>query len=90
MTVFRAALPVPTTTEWGTRAPARVTEGRVPATRANHALSEFRCHGCGYGARARMAPDRCPMCSSTVWDYVPRRRAAEEEDALWPLTRDTG
>jgi hypothetical protein len=28
----------------------------------------FRCTGCGYGARSRMAPERCPMCGSGAWD----------------------
>jgi rubredoxin len=39
-------------------------------------LSHFRCSGCGYGASRRMAPDRCPMCSGSVWEY----------DALRPFT----
>jgi lipopolysaccharide biosynthesis regulator YciM len=55
-------------------------------------LSEYRCPECGYGARARIAPERCPMCSSTVWDYVARERlraAVETLDAMAPLTRDT-
>jgi rubredoxin len=56
-------------------------------------LSEYRCPSCGYGARARLAPERCPMCSSTVWDCVLRERlppAEETLDAVSPLTRDTG
>jgi rubredoxin len=36
-------------------------------------LREFRCAGCGYGASCRIAPERCPMCSGSVWDFVPNR-----------------
>jgi rubrerythrin len=36
-------------------------------------LSEFRCSGCGYGARCQIAPDRCPMCGGAAWDFVARR-----------------
>ena len=35
---------------------------RVPLTR-------FSCSCCGYGATSRMAPDRCPMCGGTVWEF---------------------
>jgi rubrerythrin len=32
-------------------------------------LSRFRCAQCGYGASRRIAPERCPLCSGTVWEY---------------------
>jgi predicted Zn-ribbon and HTH transcriptional regulator len=31
------------------------------------ALHDFECASCGYGAVARVAPERCPMCSGSVW-----------------------
>lgn len=56
------------------------------------ALSEYWCPKCGYGARAQTAPERCPMCSSTVWNHVARERqswAVETLAETAPLTRDT-
>lgn len=43
----------------GRRAAASVA--RVAARR------ELRCTGCGYGAVATSAPERCPMCGETDW-----------------------
>lgn len=42
------------------------------------AAFEARCSRCNYGVVVRMAPDRCPMCGATVWEYVRAavRRAA--------------
>jgi rubredoxin len=34
---------------------------------------EFRCEGCGYGALAAIAPERCPMCGGSTWTLVPLR-----------------
>jgi hypothetical protein len=31
-------------------------------------LLSFRCAECGYGARRRSAPHRCPMCGGTEWE----------------------
>lgn len=31
------------------------------------ALLRFRCEECGYGASARQAPRRCPMCGGGAW-----------------------
>jgi hypothetical protein len=36
-------------------------------------LSSFLCSGCGYGARAKIAPERCPMCGGSTWEYAPWR-----------------
>jgi hypothetical protein len=33
-------------------------------------LSDYRCVDCGYGARRRGAPDRCPMCGGAAWSLV--------------------
>jgi len=32
-------------------------------------LFHFRCTGCAYGASRRSAPERCPMCGGSTWDY---------------------
>ena len=29
----------------------------------------FRCTDCAYGASRRAAPERCPMCGGSTWDY---------------------
>jgi rubredoxin len=50
------------------------------------ALREFRCTGCGYGARCAVAPDRCPMCSGSGWDSV-ARAARSEWDPMPALAR---
>jgi rubrerythrin len=39
---------------------------------ASEPFFEFRCSDCGYGARCRMAPERCPMCGHGAWEYVHR------------------
>jgi len=54
-------------------------------------LQEFRCIGCGYGASRRIAPERCPMCSGTVWDFIAVTVPDEQSfelDATAPLSRD--
>jgi hypothetical protein len=54
-------------------------------------LIEFRCTGCGYGASCRIAPERCPMCSASVWEYQPWRPYASlvpDLGAETPLTRE--
>jgi len=51
------------------------------------ALREFRCTGCGYGARCAVAPDRCPMCSGSWWDSV-ASAGLSEWDAMPALARD--
>jgi rubredoxin len=55
-------------------------------TRNEVQLQAFRCTTCGYGASCRLAPERCPMCSGTVWVSRPARRYAIDAD--WPLTRE--
>ena len=32
-------------------------------------LLRFRCNNCSYGASCRIAPERCPMCGGTVWEF---------------------
>jgi rubrerythrin len=36
-------------------------------------LSQFECAGCGYGASRSSAPERCPMCGGSDWDFAPWR-----------------
>jgi rubrerythrin len=38
-----------------------------------HRLAQFECANCGYGASRAVAPERCPMCSATVWEFRPRQ-----------------
>jgi rubredoxin len=40
--------------------------GRTP-------IARFRCVGCSYGASRSAAPERCPICGGTVWEYESRR-----------------
>lgn len=70
---------------------AELTDLKEPAS-GRTALSQFRCADCGYGASRRIAPDRCPMCSGTVWDYQPWRPFAgllAAQDADEPLSAET-
>jgi hypothetical protein len=32
-------------------------------------LFRFRCSNCAYGASCRAAPERCPMCGGSAWEY---------------------
>jgi rubrerythrin len=32
---------------------------------------ELRCSSCGYGVVVRIAPESCPMCQGSVWEYLP-------------------
>jgi hypothetical protein len=38
---------------------------------------ELRCVECGYAAVVLVAPEACPMCRATVWEFV-RSRSTEE------------
>jgi hypothetical protein len=29
----------------------------------------FRCTACSYGASREAAPERCPMCGGSEWDF---------------------
>ena len=66
-------------------------------------LLAMRCAVCGYGARSRTEPDRCPMCGGTAWalegwqpfvelsrtlETAVQLHAAASDDASLPLTRD--
>jgi hypothetical protein len=52
-------------------------------------LQDFRCAACGYGARRRIAPERCPMCAGSVWEMARSLSAVDlsEFDATAPLGR---
>ena len=32
-------------------------------------LHRFRCPECSYGASCRAAPERCPMCGGSAWEF---------------------
>lgn len=66
-------------------------------------LLALRCASCGYGARTRTEPERCPMCGGKAWTVEGWQPFAELEralqtgvqlhsavidDASAPLTRD--
>jgi rubrerythrin len=36
-------------------------------------LSQFRCSDCSYGASRRIAPERCPICGASTWEFEPWR-----------------
>lgn len=50
-------------------------------------LPEFHCLGCGYGASRGSAPDRCPMCGGTTWEYEDWRPFSQLNDDLAPKPR---
>jgi len=43
-------------------------DGRSPAG-GQGPLFRFRCSGCSYGASRSSAPERCPMCGGSTWEY---------------------
>ncbi len=47
---------------------------------------EFRCERCGFGAVARIAPERCPVCHGSTWSLVLGRR---RESVLRPVSAVT-
>ena len=53
-------------------------------------LQDFRCAACGYGARRRAAPERCPMCAGSGWEVArsPSVVDLSEFDATAPLGRE--
>jgi rubrerythrin len=51
------------------------------AEAARSALPQFACGGCAYVASRRTAPDRCPMCGGSVWDFEPWRPFRHSMDA---------
>jgi rubrerythrin len=42
----------------------------APAPRSTAATFEARCVSCNYGIIVRIAPERCPMCGSSVWSWT--------------------
>ena len=32
-------------------------------------VDRFRCVDCSYGASRAMAPERCPMCGGSSWEF---------------------
>jgi rubrerythrin len=43
----------------------------LPHLPVPHLRHDYLCAGCGYGAVATKAPERCPMCGGASWS---RRR----------------
>lgn len=48
---------------------------------------ELRCSVCGYGAVVSAAPEVCPMCRQSAWDYAPWRPFTGLVDELRPRRR---
>jgi rubrerythrin len=53
--------------------------GRTP-------LQRFRCVACSFGASCPIAPQRCPMCGSSTWEYETWRPFSDLADDLSPTT----
>jgi hypothetical protein len=45
----------------------------------------FRCVACSYGASRSAAPERCPMCGASTWEYEKWRPFSELADDGNPL-----
>jgi hypothetical protein len=39
---------------------------------------ELQCCACGYGVVVQVAPDCCPMCRGTTWEYARAARVPTE------------
>jgi rubrerythrin len=50
--------------------------------RGDGPLFRFRCTGCFYGASRRTAPERCPMCGGSTWEYENWRPFSQLDDDL--------
>jgi hypothetical protein len=54
-------------------------------------LFHFCCAGCSYRASCRIAPERCPLCGGSAWEYQswrPFTSAPLEPAGDLPLSRD--
>jgi hypothetical protein len=40
-----------------------------PRPSTGQTLHRFRCAECSYGASSRAAPERCPMCGGSAWEF---------------------
>jgi hypothetical protein len=63
---------VPASTRTGDSGPcldAREREAAPVAARLRGPLAQLRCVDCGYGVSAQIPPERCPMCSGSVWEH---------------------
>ena len=58
--------------------PSGFVNKEKPTAEDDEARFELRCVACGYGAVVRVAPEACPMCRATVWEYV---RSGSTEEA---------
>jgi hypothetical protein len=60
--------------------------GRLSAASPAH---RFRCVGCSYGASRAMAPERCPMCGGSSWEFENWRPFTGLQVDLNPATTST-
>jgi rubredoxin len=46
-------------------------------------MPQFHCSACGFGASSRIAPERCPNCSGTVWELVETHSVRDLDTPMW-------
>ena len=67
--------------------PSSFVNTEEPTAEDDEARFERRSVACGYGAVVRVAPEACPMCRATVWEYV--RSGSTDEVATTRNDRPT-
>ena len=61
-------------------------QGRPSAASPTH---RFRCVKCSYGASRAIAPERCPMCGGSSWEFDNWRPFSQLHVDLRPATTST-
>jgi rubrerythrin len=49
----------------------------------------FRCVNCSYGATRAIAPERCPMCGGSSWEFESWRPFSQLHVDLFPAITST-
>jgi len=52
-------------------------------------LHRFRCVECSYGASRAAAPERCPICGSSTWEFEAWRPFTNLSSELAPRQNST-
>jgi rubrerythrin len=71
---------------------AELTDSRRPLSRRplkGRTLHCFRCVNCSYGASRAAAPERCPMCGGSAWEFEAWRPFSMLTSDLSPRDRTT-
>jgi rubrerythrin len=61
-------------------------QGRPSASSPVH---RFRCVKCSYGASRAVAPERCPMCGGSSWEFESWRPFSQLQVDLRPVISST-